>query len=339
MDYRSGNERKKDKQVISTGLIKQTAIAALGLGVVTAVSLAAAPVAGAAGEKIAFIQGVQGDGFYITMECGVKAEAKKAGATVKTYGPAKFDATLQNPIIASVVASKPDAIIIAPNSVDASQKPLENAAKTSKIVLVDTTVKDPSFAVAEISSNNYAGGQMAGKAVEGLVPGGGKVLGIGVKPGISTTDARDAGFKAWADASGGKYTFVGQEYSQNEPAIAAQITTAAIAKNPDLKAIFASNLFSAEGAATGIKQAGKEGQIAVIGFDAGPDQVTALKAGTVQALIAQKPYTIGVQGVKAAVAALAGKSVKKKQTTGFFVITKNNVDTKQGQAAQYRSSC
>ncbi len=320
--------------------LKKAAVGALVVGVTAGVALGMAPAANAAGPKITFIQGVKGDGFYITMGCGVNAEAKKLGATVTTQGPAKFDATLQRPILASVVASKPDAILIAPNDVNAMQKPLEAASKAGiKVVLVDTTVKDPKFAVAEISSNNLAGGQQAFKAVQQLVPGGGKVLGIGVKPGISTTDARDKGFQDAVAASGGKYVSVGQEYSQNEPAIAAQITTAALAKNPDLKAIFASNLFSAEGAATGIKQAGKEGQVVVIGFDAGPDQIKALKAGTVQALIAQQPYKIGVQGVQAAVNALKGKPVTKKQTTGFTIITPANVDTAAGKAAAYNSTC
>lgn len=324
----------------SNQLIKKTVAAALGVGVVAGLSLGVAPAANAAGEDIVFIQGVKGDGFYITMDCGVRAEAKKLGATVTTEGPAKFDATLSRPILEAVVAKKPDAILIAPNDVNAMQKPLEAAAKKGiKIVLVDTTVKDPKFAVSEISSNNLAGGAAAFKAVQQLVPGGGKVLGIGVKPGISTTDARDKGFKDAAVASGGKYTFIGQEYSDNEPSKAAQITTAAIAANPDLKAIFASNLFSAQGAATGIKQAGKEGEIVVIGFDAGPDQVAALKDGTVQALIAQQPYNIGVQGVQQAVKALNGQKTKKKITTGFTILTKNNVDSKAGKAAQYRAKC
>jgi ribose transport system substrate-binding protein len=324
----------------SNQLIKKTVAAALGVGVVAGLSLGVAPAANAAGEDIVFIQGVKGDGFYITMDCGVRAEAKKLGAKVTTEGPAKFDATLSRPILEAVVAKKPDAILIAPNDVNAMQKPLEAAAKKGiKIVLVDTTVKNPKFAVSEISSNNLAGGAAAFKAVQQLVPAGGKVLGIGVKPGISTTDARDKGFKDAAEASGGKYTFIGQEYSDNEPSKAAQITTAAIAANPDLKAIFASNLFSAQGAATGIKQAGKEGQIVVIGFDAGPDQVAALKDGTVQALIAQQPYDIGVQGVQQAVAALNGEKTKKKITTGFTIITKNNVDSKAGKAAQYRAKC
>jgi len=324
----------------SNQLIKKTVAAALGVGVVAGLSLGVAPAANAAGEDIVFIQGVKGDGFYITMDCGVRAEAKKLGAKVTTEGPAKFDATLSRPILEAVVAKKPDAILIAPNDVNAMQKPLEAAAKKGiKIVLVDTTVKDPKFAVSEISSNNLAGGAAAFKAVQQLVPAGGKVLGIGVKPGISTTDARDKGFKDAAEASGGKYTFIGQEYSDNEPSKAAQITTAAIAANPDLKAIFASNLFSAQGAATGIKQAGKEGEIVVIGFDAGPDQVAALKDGTVQALIAQQPYDIGVQGVQQAVKALKGQKTKKKITTGFTILTKNNVDSKAGKAAQYRAKC
>lgn len=324
----------------SRNVLKRTTVAAISAGVIAGLSLGVAPVANAAGERITFIQGVKGDGFYITMDCGAAAEAKKLGARLTVQGPAKFDATLQRPILESVVASNPQAILIAPNDVNAMQRPLEAAAKRGiKIVLVDTTVRNPKFAVSEISSNNYAGGQTAFRAVQRLVPGGGEVMGIGVRPGISTTDARDLGFKEAVEKSGGTFNFIGQEYSDNEPAKAAQITTAAIAANPNLKAIFASNLFSAQGAATGIRQAGKQGDIVVVGFDAGPDQVKALKAGTVQALIAQQPYKIGVEGVKQAVRAIKGQPTKKKITTGFTILTQQNVDSKAGKAAQYRAKC
>ena len=65
-----------------------------------------------------------GDEFYITMQCGVEAEAAKLGVTVNTQGPQKFDPTLQKPIVDSVVASKPDAMLIAPTDVTAMQTPL-----------------------------------------------------------------------------------------------------------------------------------------------------------------------------------------------------------------------
>ena len=84
----------------------------------------AAPAKAKKNYKISFIQGVAGDKFYITMHCGIQAEAKKLGVTVNTQGPQKFDPTLQKPILDSVVASKPDAILIAPTDVKAMQQPL-----------------------------------------------------------------------------------------------------------------------------------------------------------------------------------------------------------------------
>ena len=79
--------------------------------------------------KMTFIQGVAGDGFYVTMGCGIQAEAKKLGnVTVNIQGPSQFDPTLQNPIIESVTAAKPDAILIAPDDVSASRPPIAQAS-------------------------------------------------------------------------------------------------------------------------------------------------------------------------------------------------------------------
>ena len=87
--------------------------------------------------NMTFIQGVAGDGFYVTMGCGMQAEAKKLGdATVNIQGPSQFDSTLQNPIIESVTASHPDAIMIAPDDVSASRPPIAQAMGAGiKIVL------------------------------------------------------------------------------------------------------------------------------------------------------------------------------------------------------------
>src|SRR5215211_1960628 len=66
--------------------------------------------------NIAFIQGVIGDNFYITMDCGARAKAESLGdVTIDTQGPERFDQTLQTPILNAVVQSSPDAIMMAPN--------------------------------------------------------------------------------------------------------------------------------------------------------------------------------------------------------------------------------
>jgi ribose transport system substrate-binding protein len=286
--------------------------------------------------KMTLIAGVKGDEFYITMNCGAQAKAKELGVTLDFQGPDKFDPSLQTPVVNAVAAKKPDAVLVAPTDTKAMFAPIQQMSQNgTKIVLVDTTLDQPDMAVSQIASDNEAGGKAAADALGKLIGGKGKVFVVNVKPGISTTDARGKGFEDGAKAAG--LTYVGQEYDDDDAAKAAAVTKAALAKNPDLKGIFATNLFSAEGAATGIREAGKLGKVKIVGFDAGPKQVEDLKSGVVQALIAQKPAEIGADGVQQAYNALTGKSTTKQIGTGSVAITKDNLD--QNQDSLYKSSC
>ena len=316
-------------------------LAAAGVLAVASLTACAGGSTGGSGSsqpKLAFIQGVAGDEFYVSMQCGIESAATAAGATVNTQGPAKFDPTLQKPIVDSVVASHPDAILVAPTDVAAMQAPLKAAAAAGiKIVLVDTTTQDPSFASSSVSSDNKGGGLEAFKAIKALNPNGGKVLVISTDPGVSTIDARVAGFEEGAKADS-SFQYLGVQYSHNDPAEASKLVSAALAKDPDIVGVFAPNTFSAEGTATGVRQAGKQNQVKIVGFDAGPAQVKQLKEGVVQALIAQEPASIGTQGVEQAMKAIKGESTQKEIQTGFKQIT---ADTINGEGAQYvyKSSC
>ena len=286
--------------------------------------------------KMTLIAGVKGDEFYITMNCGAQDKAKELGVSLDFQGPDEFDASKQIPVLDAVTAKSPDAILIAPTDTKALFAPITQAAANSKIVLVDTTLDDPSMAVSQIASDNLKGGQTAGEELLKLIGGKGKVLVVNVKPGISTTDQRGQGFEQAVKGKPG-VTYLGQEYDNDDPAKAASIVTATLSKHPDLKGIFATNLFSAEGSATALRQAGKLGQVKIVGFDAGPKQVQDLKDGLVQALIAQKPAEIGSQGVEQAYNALEGKPTTKKIGTGFEVVTKDNLS--QMKDVLYKPSC
>jgi len=286
--------------------------------------------------KMTLIAGVKGDEFYITMNCGAQAKAKELGVTLDFQGPDKFDAGLQTPVVNAVAAKKPDAVLVAPTDTKAMYAPIKQLSDNgAKVALVDTTLEQADFAVSQIASDNEGGGKAAADTLAKLIGGKGKVFVVNVKPGISTTDARGKGFEAGAKAAG--LTYVGQEYDDDDPSKAAAVTKAALAKNPDLKGIFATNLFSAEGAATGIREAGKLGQVKIVGFDAGPKQIEDLKKGTVQALIAQKPAEIGADGVQQAYNALTGKSTEKEIGTGFTSLTKDNLA--ENPDAPYKASC
>jgi ribose transport system substrate-binding protein len=286
--------------------------------------------------KMTLIAGVKGDQFYITMHCGAQAEAKKLGVSLDFQGPDQFSPSLQTPIVNAVAAKKPDAVLIAPTDTKAMFAPINQLKQGgSTIVLVDTTLDDASIAESQIASDNLGGGKAAADTLAKLIGGKGKVFVNNVNPGISTTDLRAKGFADEAKKLG--LTYIGQQFNGDDPAKAASIVNGIIAKNPDLKGIFATNLFGAEGSATALRQSGKLGKVKIVGFDAGPKQVQDLKSGLVQGLIAQKPGTIGADGVQQAYNALSGKPVTKKIATGFVSMTKANL-SKTSQYA-YKSSC
>src|SRR6478735_12847280 len=119
--------------------------------------------------KMTLIAGVKGDEFYITMNCGAQAKAKELGVTLDFQGPDKFDAGLQTPVVNAVAAKKPDAVLIAPTDTKAMYAPIKQmAANGTKIVLVDTTLDDPSMAVSQIASDNEKGGEAAAQELTKL---------------------------------------------------------------------------------------------------------------------------------------------------------------------------
>jgi ribose transport system substrate-binding protein len=290
--------------------------------------------------KLTLIQGVKGDQFYVTMQCGAQQAAQAAGATLDVAAPDEFDASLQTPVVNAVVAKKPDAILVAPTDTKAMIPPLTVAKQAGiKLIFVDTTTENGAeLAESEIASDNEEGGREAARTLAKLTGDKGSVLVINVKPGISTTDARAKGFEEELKNHPNMKS-VGVEYSNDKPEVAAAKATAALAAHPDLVGIFGTNLFSAEGAATGLRSAGASKKVKIVGFDAGPKQVEDLQQGIVQALIAQKPADIGKAGVEQAIHALKGEPVQKKIGTGFVVVTKENMNNPDVQPFLYKSSC
>ncbi|OPC78969.1 sugar ABC transporter substrate-binding protein [Embleya scabrispora] len=291
------------------------------------------------GRKITFVQGVKGDEFYISMACGAQQKAKELGVKLDVTGADKWDASLQTPVVNAVAAKSPDAVLIAPTDTQAMRQPEQQLkSRGAKVIEVDTKLDDGSIRETAISSDNERGGMLAAQTLAAQVQERGAVAAISVKPGISTTDARLKGFEAEIRKHPG-ITYLGVQYNDDDPAKAASIVTSTIASHRDLVGVFAANVFSGEGAATGIEQAGRAGQVKLIAFDATPKQVEALRKGSIQGLIAQKPFDIGAQGVEQAVAALDKKPVPKAISTDLIAVTKENVDQPDVSKYLYKGAC
>jgi ABC-type sugar transport system substrate-binding protein len=331
---------------IAVASVVPIALAACSSG--SSSSSSSAPAASSSGTAAAagknynleLIVGTKSDDFYVTMECGAMAEAKALGVTLTVNGPADFSASEQAPILNAVAASKPDALIVAPTDTKALNPELSRiSAEGVKIVFVDTTTTDPSIAVSHITSDNTGGGKLAADSLAAQIGGKGTVAIIDVNPGISTTDARIAGFDAEVKAKYPNITVLPVQYDNDSTATAASQIEGDIAAHPNLAGVFATNVLSAQGVETGVQHAGASGRVKVATFDAEPQQIAGLRANTIQLAVAQSPYLEGQDGVEQAVDALSGKTVTANIGTPLVAITRQNVNSPSVQKNIYVSSC
>jgi ribose transport system substrate-binding protein len=312
-------------------------LAALTGAAALAVSLLAQPGPAVAQDPctIALIPGLTTDAFYITMRKGAEMAAKAVGCELLFQGAPEFNPTLQVPVLQAVIARQPDAILIAPTDKQQLIAPLQQAVDAGiPVITVDTFIDDGKyqngtgpgdFPLSYIATDNVLGGFLAGLALAKQIGEKGKVYVSNVKPGISTTDQREEGFKA-AMANFPGVTVLETQFNDNDANKAASQVQAVFARNGDLAGVFGANLFSAIGAADGVKALGKTGEIRVVAFDAPTRIVDDLKSGLIDLAVAQHPAEIGYYGVMTAFAVINDQSVPPQIGTGATIMTKNNID-------------
>ncbi|MBC2834439.1 ABC transporter substrate-binding protein [Paragemmobacter straminiformis] len=310
------------------------------LGAVAAASLSLSLGMGAAQAQdkkftIALIPGLTTDAFYITMQKGAQAAADALGVELVFQGAPDFNPVTQVPVLDAVIARAPDAILIAPTDTTQLVEPLRKAHDAGiPVITVDTFIGtgqyqtgagDADFPLSYIASDNVLGGKIAARALAAAIGGEGKVYVSNVKPGISTTDQREAGFKQAMAEEFPNVTVLETQFNENDANKAASQLQGVLAREADLKGVFGANLFSALGAANGVQQAGQTGNVKVVAFDAPGSIVDNLSTGLVDVAIAQHPAEIGYYGVVSAYAHLTGNSIPVSIGTGFTIIDKNNV--------------
>lgn len=308
-----------------------------------ALVLLAMPSVASAAEKrpykITYIQGVTGNPFYSSVACGAAEAAKRLGVTFDAQGPQQYTPALQMRVLNAVIAAQPDGIMFtADDPVALTATLIEAKERGIKIISIDGNIKDMSVALSNIQSDNVAGGRRAGKALADLLGGKGKVMAILNSPAANVAQQRLTGFtQEIANYPGIEY--LGPQYSNNQTAKAASIVTSTIAANPDLAGLFTITTNNTEGAATGVREAQREGKIKIVGFDTSDPIVEGIRNGVVSADIVQYPFRVGQLGLEMMVDALDGKTIEREVNTPFVVATAENVDTPDVQKFIYRSNC
>jgi ABC-type sugar transport system substrate-binding protein len=263
--------------------------------------------------------------FYDTMVDAVKKYDSDHADVEVIYGQGKSgtDDEGEIAIIENMIVQQVKAIAITPTSPNV-QAALDKAVQAGiKVVLIDNDIPGWTGKSSVVATDNLAGGKLAGTWVSQHAKPGSKVGILQGRLGNPSLDDRVKGFKSTLGSAGTVVAEPATDCDQTKGLNAAQDLLTA---HPDVSVIYGACGPPIIGALQAIKAAGKaQGSILVVGFDAAPDELTAIKAGDEAASIAQFPAKMGSLGIDTAVKAARGETVPPSVDTGTEVVTKDNV--------------
>jgi D-allose transport system substrate-binding protein len=302
-----------------------------------AVAAAAALWSSSAGAQDQKVYGVLlktlSNPFWGAMEQGIQAGAEEAG--VEYYLQAVESDQAAEPqlnVCLTMLERQPDVMITAAIN-STNLLPCLKQATDSGIPVVDLDANldhdiaaeagvDIAFTIG--SDNVAAGAQGAEYLVDQLgADASGPVLVIEGLSGNITGQRRAQGFAEKLAELAPGLEIVASLAGDWDRAKAANITNDTLTRNPDLVAIFAANDTTALGAVETAFAAGKGGDIVIIGVDGNVDAVESIKAGRLDASVAQLPYLVGKQAVETVGDVLDGKEVERLKYVTTLVLTQD----------------
>lgn len=306
--------------VATTGLC---AVGCAGAGIASA-GASTARRAHAKKVTIAFVPGATGVGFYDAMEQGIRAQASKYGWSTIYQGSPNFAPASQTPVVESVCARHPTALLVAPTDPVAMEPAIKRCMSEGvRVLTVDTGLKNRHGIIAAITSDNIQGGAAAANFVAHRLHGKGEVATLSLNPTATTQALRVKGFVTTLKKKYPHISVVATEYTGQSESTSESDAGAVLTSHSQVRAFFGAGEPNAEGAALAAK--GKH--VVVVGYDADPSAIKDLREGIMSATVAQQPAKEGQIAVVDVHDVLTGHraAVKKSVELPNVLITSSDV--------------
>ena len=260
--------------------------------------------------------------FYQELERGILDAAEEYGVKVLVGDP-NGDQEKQQSLVENFLVQGVDALILIPIDSKAVVPTIETAnAHKVPVVTVDISAAGGDV-VTHIASDNRLGGRLAAQLLNELLGGKGKVALINY-PVITSTIEREEAFVEELRKYPG-LELVAKQTGQSQRDLAMSVTENIMQRHPDLAGIFAVNDMQGLGALAAVEAAGKSDQIVIIGFDAEPEALDAIKAGRAyKGSVAQQPYLLGRMTVEKVLEYLSGAELPASIPVPVEMITAEN---------------
>ncbi len=266
--------------------------------------------------------------FWQAVKAGAEQAATEFNVDITFEGPeteAMVDKQIE--MLQTALDKNPAAICLAALDSKAVVPLLEKAKEQGIPVIGFDSGVDSDIPVTTAATDNLAAAGEAADHMAELIGDEGKVA-IIVHDQTSRTgiDRRD-GFVNRMKEAHPNVEIVDIQYGAGDQLKSTDLAKAIIQANPDLKGFFGANEGSIIGVLNAVKELGMEGKITVIGYDAGKQQLDAIRSGVEAGAITQNPVGIGYKCVESAVKAINGETLDKVTDTGFFWYDASNIDS------------
>lgn len=299
-----------------------------------------ASTAGSGGEdvEVTVVNPLKGHPFTKSMECGAEREAKRLGVDLSIKGTTQYSVANVTQVLNAVAADRPQGVVFMVWDEIAYQNAISNLASSgAKVVAIDGAPRDRSNVISSITADGRQGGAAAAKAMLTKVEPGDKVLVIERDPSDTFQKARGDGLIDTLKAADVEVLPV--QYSQEDVTKSTSIVEATLAKHPDLKGIYVTNGTDGPPAYRVLASERKTDQVALVEYDASPEQVERVKSGKILATVAQRPDVEAELAVRYIVDSIRGRQVPKEKLTAVNLVTKDNLDEPETQEALYKTEC
>lgn len=276
---------------------------------------------------LTWIAPTSGQAYYDTMGCAIKAAGEAAGFDVTLQSAPDFDPNTYNQLVEAAALSGPTALLIDPISGAEATPAMTQAVNDGiAVVSVETETNVPGQA-GNVIVDSVEFGRLLAQTLIAQMGEEGEVYLMDYILGSPILDARAEGIKEELAKYPG-IKLVGHDYGGADANKAAQLTLAALERNPNIVGIVSTDTYDVAGVVNAVKQKGLRDQIKIVDLDLTPAGIDRLKAGDVDSLVIIKPAPYGEAAVKVAVAYLDGTPEPDPYviTDSFLVVDQTNID-------------
>jgi ribose transport system substrate-binding protein len=256
---------------------------------------------------IAYVPGATGVAFYDTLVAGMKAKAATLGMSVTYQGSPNFAPASQTPIVDAICTEHPSVLIVSPTDPVAMAPAINTCLNAGiPVITTDTGLTNTSKLTSAITTDNDSGGKDAADFVGKALGGKGEVALLSLSPTATTQVERIASFEKEIKAAYPGITVLPVQYTAQATSDSETVARSILAAHPGVKAFFGSAEPNAEGTAAALKALGLTGKVVNVGFDASPTEVSLLKSGEIQAVVAQPAAEEGADAAQFAYDKITG---------------------------------